>query len=155
MTNEERIAILEQKLKTLQVYYAAAMADATLRYGEAGVLAAVAERKRAEQLKAGAEMAKLYGISDPRQVFQKVQETYGCAEWVMEGTESGFAATCTNCMLCAISKKKGVFSPCQINCLSPIEAMVRGLSPGAEFVVKKTLWNDDECAVIVNNLGTS
>jgi len=29
---------LEQKVKTLQMYYAAVLADTTLRYGKAGIL---------------------------------------------------------------------------------------------------------------------
>ena len=37
MTSEERVAMLEQKLKTLQMFYAAVQADSTLRYGNAGI----------------------------------------------------------------------------------------------------------------------
>jgi len=146
---EERVAILEQKLKTLQMFYAAVQADATLRYGNAGILDHVTEQKLAEQIKTGAVSAERLGIKEPQEAFLKTQDTFGCANWVCEDTEDGFIATCTNCLLCAMSKKMGQYSPCWLNCLNPIEAMLQGVSPKAEFIVQKTLWDNANCAVRV------
>ncbi len=140
---------LEQKLKTLQMYYAAALADSTLRYGSAGILDKVTEQKRNEQINAGASLAERFGVKEPWQAFEKAQELYGCANWSREDTDNGFVAACTNCMLCAISKKSGPYSPCQIHCLSPIEAMVKAVAPDVDFVAKKTLWHDEKCIVRV------
>ncbi|MCL2671628.1 MAG: hypothetical protein FWF10_06295 [Clostridiales bacterium] len=137
----------EQKLKTLQMYYAAALSDATLRYGKAGILDEVTKQKRAEQMKIGAVLAERFGVKEPQEAFQRVQDTYGCANWGCEDTEDGFTATCTNCMLCTISKRMGDYSPCRIHCLSPIEAMIKGVAPNAEFVVEETLWNNNKCVV--------
>ena len=138
---------LEQKLKNLQMYYAAVLADSTFRYGKAGILDGITEQKRTEQMTNGVSLAQRFGIREPKQVFLKTQDTYGCANWTCEDSDDGFFAVCTNCMLCSISKKMGPYSPCQIYCLSPMEAMLKGISPNAEFIVEKTLWDDDKCAV--------
>ena len=144
---------LEQKLKTLQMYYAAALADSTLRYGKAGILDKVIEQKRDEQMKNGAALAERFGVKEPKQAFEKTKEMYGCANWFCEDKEDGFIATATNCMLCALSKRMGASSPCQIHCLSPIEAMVQGVNPGAAYKVEKTLWDNDKCVVMVTYKG--
>ena len=150
MTSEEKVVMLEQKLKTLQMFYAAVQADSALRYGNAGILDHVTEQKHAEQVKTGAVSAERLGIKEPKQAFLKTQDTFGCANWVCEDTVNGFIATCTSCMLCVISKKMGNYTPCQIHCLSPIEAMIKGVNPNTEFSVEKTLWNDDKCLVKVS-----
>ena len=149
MTSEERVAMLEHKLTILQMFYAAVQADSTLRYGNAGILDCVTEQKRVEQMKTGAISAERLGIKEPKQAFLKTQDIFGCANWVCEDAEDGFIATCTKCMLCAMSKKMGEHSPCQIHCLSPIEAMVKGIQSNAEFIIDKTLWDEDRCLVRV------
>ena len=150
MISEERIAALERKIKTLQMSYTGALADSVLRYSRAGILGEVTEEKRGEQMKGGAALALRFGIKEPKQAFQNVQELYECADWVYEDTETGFVATCTNCMLAAMCKKTGSGSPCRIYCLSPMEAAIKGLKPDAEFAVNKTLWDDERCEVKVN-----
>jgi len=149
MTSEEKVAMLERKLKTLQMFYAAVLADSTLHYGNAGILDRVTEQKHAEQMKTGTASAERLGIKEPKQTFLKTQDTFGCANWVCEDTKNGFSATCVNCMLCAMSKKMGQYSPCLLHCLNPIEAMLKGIAPNAEFIVDKTMWDDDKCAVRV------
>ena len=139
----------EQKVKTLQMLYAAALADSTLRYGNAGILDEVTAQKRAEQMRTGTSLSERFGVKEPKQAFEKVQDIYGCANWVCEDTDKGFNAVCTNCMLCALSKQMGAYSPCQVHCLSPIEAMIKGVNPRAEFAVEKTLWGSDKCVVQV------
>jgi len=138
---------MEQKLKTLQMYYAAALADSTLRYGKAGILDEVTAQKRGEQMASGAALAERFSVKEPQDVFLKTADTYGCADWVCEKTSDGFVATASRCILCAISKKICEYSPCQIHCLSPMEAMVKGIAPEAEFVVAETLWDSDKCKV--------
>jgi len=149
MTNEEKIILLEKKLKTLQMLYAAVLADSAFRYGSEGILDRVTEQKRAEQLKGGAEAAARLGVKEPKQAFGNVQDLCGCANWECTDTKDGFEAVANNCMLCAISKKMGNFSPCKIHCLSPIEAMIKGTSPNANFSVTGTLWDSGECKVII------
>ena len=139
----------EQKIKTLQMLYAAALADSVVRYGNFGILDDVAEQKRNEQFKNGKTLAERFGVQEPCDAFLKTADTYGCANWECEKTETGFTAKATNCMLCAISKNMGQYSPCKVHCLSPIEAMVKGVAPDAVFENESTLWDGDCCAVKV------
>jgi len=150
MTSEEKIAGLERKVKALQMAYTGALADSVLRYGKAGILDEVTKEKRDEQMKAGAALAGRFGVKEPKQAFVNVQDLFECADWAYEDTETGFTATCGNCMLCALCKKMGTDSPCRIYCLSPIEASIKGIKPDAEFAVKKTLWDDSRCEVKVS-----
>ena len=139
----------DQKLKTLQMYYAAALADSTLRYGRAGILDDVAAQKRAEQMAAGTALAGRFGVKKPQDAFLATADTYGCADWTCENTNGGFIATAGHCTLCAMAKHMGDYSPCKIHCLSPMEAMLKGVAPEAKFVVEETLWDSDECKVNV------
>jgi len=156
VTNEENIIILEQKnaaleqkLKTLQLYYAAAIADSVARYGREGILEKITNQKGEEQARNGAGLAARFGVTEPIQAIEKTRDTYGCADWVCTDTGSGFEAVASNCTLCAISKQMGQFSPCKIYCLQPIEAMIKGVSPDADFSVADTLWDSDKCEVDV------
>jgi hypothetical protein len=149
MSNDEKIIFLEQKVKTLQMYYSAALADSTLRYGKEGILDKITEQKRIEQVNNGSALAQMYSVKEPKQAFEKVQDMFGCADWVCEDIENGFTAVSKKCMLCVLSKKMGTYSPCQIYCLSPIEAMIKGVCPNAEFIIEKTLWDNDKCIVKV------
>ena len=149
MPNDERVDALENKLKTLQLYYAAALADSTVRYGNEGILDKITAQKKAEQTAGGAGLAARFGVAEPKHAFEKIRDAYGCADWVCTETGSGFEAVASKCTLCAIARQMGRFSPCQIHCLSPIEAMVKGVSPDAEFVVAGTLWDSGACKVTV------
>ena len=48
-----------------------------------------------------------------------------------------------------ISKQMGQFSPCRIYCLSPMEALIIGVAPEAEFSTLSTLWDSDKCKLCV------
>ena len=154
MSNEERIAALEQKLKTLQLGYAAALADSVVRYGNEGILDKITEQKRSEQMRNNAGLAARFGVSEPKQAIEKTRDTYGCANFVCTDTSGGFEAIATSCLLCSISKQMGGrFSPCRIHCLSPMEAMVKGVSPDSDFRVISTLWESDKCVIKVDQTG--
>jgi len=147
MTNDERTINLEQKIKTLQLTYAAALADSVVRYGNAGVLDKITEQKRAEQMNNGAALAAKLGVAEPKQAIEKTQDLFECADFVCIDTSSGFEAVATRCAICSISKQMGKYSPCQIYCLSPMEAMMKGVSPDTEFQVVSTLWESDRCII--------
>jgi len=147
MTDEEKITALEQKVKTLQLTYAAALADAVARYGNEGILDKITEQKRAEQTKNGASLAARLGVTEPKQAIENTRDTFGCANFTCADTPNGFEAVATSCTLCAISKRLGKFSPCQLFCLSPFEAMIRGVSPDAEVNVVSTLWDSEKCVI--------
>jgi len=156
MSDEERITTLEQKLKTLQLGYAAALADSVVRYGNEGVLDKITEQKKAEQMRNGTGLASRFGVTEPKQVIEKTRDTYGCANFVCTDTNGGFEAIATSCMLCSISRQMGGrFSPCRIYCLSPMEAMIKGVAPDVDFHVISTLWESEKCVIKVEKEGGS
>lgn len=141
---------LEYKAKLLQMVYASALSDSVLRMGREGVLEKVTSEKRAEQMLTGKARAGQFGISKPEEVFTKLSELFGCANWAIESEEEGFTAEATRCMLCAIAKKMGAPSPCNIHCLDPMEGMINGIDPDLAYDVKETLWSGQRCKVCVH-----
>ena len=141
-----------EKVRMLQAIYAGALADSVLRLGNEGVLEKVTSQKRAEQLSAGKARAAQMGIASPEEVFLKLSELMGCANWTIAANEDGsaFTATASRCMLCALAKKMGTQSPCHIHCLDPMEGMVKGLHSTAEYRVMSTLFEDVQCRVEVS-----
>lgn len=140
----------EAKVKTLQMVYAGALADATLRFDRQGVKEAVEAEKRAEQLASGKMRAAQMGIDRPDEVFLKLKDLFGCADWRIEKLEEdGFSATAEHCLLSAMAKKMNTSSPCKLYCLDPIEGMVKGLKPDIVFEVKSTCYEGSRCLVKV------
>lgn len=139
-----------EKVRTLQAVYAGALADTVLRLGNEGVLEKVTQQKRAEQLAGGKARAAQLGMTSPDEVFTRLADLMGCANWTVEADEGGgMTATASRCMLCAIAKKMGTQSPCHIYCLDPMEGMVIGLDEGAEYAVQSTLYEGDQCRVVI------
>jgi hypothetical protein len=140
---------LEQKLKLLQIVYASALADSTLRMGKEGVLEKVTQEKRKEQLMSGKARAAQFKIEKPEEVFMKLSELFGCANWAIKNEEESLTAEATGCMLCNIAKKMGAPCPCNIHCLDPMEGMIKGFDPDLNYDVKETLWSGQKCSVNV------
>lgn len=140
---------LEQKLKLLQIVYASALADFTLRLGREGIIEKVTSEKREEQMQMGRSRTAQFGICNPEEVFIKLSELFGCANWTIEREGEGFTAKATGCMLNTIAKKMGAQSPCNIYCLDPMEGMIKGIDSGLTFDVMETLWSGQKCLVEV------
>lgn len=138
---------MEQKVKMLQMVYAGALADSVLRMGREGILEKVTAEKREEQMRTGRERAAQFNIKTPGEVFEKLSETFECANWKVEQNDNGYTAEATRCMLCAMAKRMGAQSPCKIYCLDAMEAMVKGLDPDMEYIVGGTLWEGSKCTV--------
>lgn len=138
---------LEEKVKLLQAIYAGALADSVFRMGNEGILEKVTSEKREEQMQTGKYRAVQFGIKNPEEVFFKLSELFGCANWAVESDNADFKAEATKCMLCAIAKKMGAQSPCNIFCLDPMEGMIRGIDPTYSFDVNETLWSGQKCKV--------
>ena len=141
----------DRKIKMLQSVYAAVLADNVLQLGSEGVLDRVTERKRGDQLATGAMKAAQFGIEKIEDVFKGLYEIFGCSPWEVERKEDGLTAETASCMLCFFAKRMGAKSPCRIHCLDPMEGMVNGLEPGAEFIVRETLWDGGKCRVDVKS----
>ncbi len=139
----------EKKLQLLQMIYAGALADFVLQLEKEGILDKVTERKKSEGILTGKIRAAQFGITTPEGVFTTLSEIFNCANWTINKTEKGFSAENKGCKLCAIAKKIGSGNPCQIYCLDPMEAMVKGINPNAKYNVKETLWDNQRCLVEV------
>ena len=142
-----------EKVRVLQAVYAGALADSVLRLGNEGVLEKVTKQKKNEQLACGKARAAQLGIASPEEVFIKLSDLMGCADWSVadDASGSGFTATATRCMLCSLSKRMGTQSPCRIYCLDPIEGMVKGLLADADFDVQSTLYESSQCCVLIKD----
>jgi hypothetical protein len=142
-----------QQIKILQMAYAGVLADAVAQYDKESVLESVTERKRQYQMATGKMSAQQFGVSKPEEAFTKLVELFGCANWRISPEDGGFTAESTQCMLCGMAKKMQGASPCKIYCLNPMEAMVKGLEPEAEYEVLETLWDGEKCRVRVKSPG--
>lgn len=140
---------LEKKVKVLQGMYAGVLADSVLRMGREGILQKVADEKRAEQLQNGKMRAAQMGITEKQDVFAVLSDIFGCANWETTDAEYGFTAEASACMLCSLAKRMGAESPCNIYCLDPMEAMVKGMDDNANFTVQETLWEGQKCHVFI------
>lgn len=137
-------------IQALQLTYAGVIADATCQLGREGVLDNVVARKRREQLEQGGQKAARFGITSPEQVFTALSSLFRCANWKIERRDAGFVAVTKSCLLCGLTKQLSGPSPCRLYCLDPMEGMVKGVAPQAEFDVQETLWDGSQCAVRVS-----
>jgi len=141
-----------EKLKAVQMIYAGALADMTLRMSNTGVLEKITQEKREEQFATGKSRALQMGITKPEEVFTRLSDLMGCANWQIEKNDhEEFRAIAKGCALCAIAKRIGAPSPCNPFCLNPMEGMVIGLDPNAGFCVEETLYEGNECRVFVSS----
>jgi len=139
----------ERKIKTLQMFYSAALADAVFRMGNEGILQKVTDQKKSEQMLSGKARAQQLGIAKAEQVFEVLPEIFECADWKITPDANGFAAEARSCMLCGMAKKMGAQSPCNLYCLDAMEGLVKGVEPDAHYQVESTLWNAEQCRVSV------
>jgi hypothetical protein len=139
-----------QHIRILQHAYAAQLADATTRYGKAGILEQVTEERRAARLSSGAvKAAAKMGVTEPAAAFTTSAGLFGCADWTVAPDDDGFVATASRCLLCALVKQMAGPSPCRLFCLDPIEGMIVGLAPDAAVDVQETLYDGGACRVRV------
>lgn len=138
---------LEKKIHILQAMYAGALADSVLRMGQEGILEKVTQAKRMEQMQVGRMRAAQLGITCPQEVFKVLSDVFGCANWSITDLDHGFKAVATSCMLCSLAKKLGAQSPCNIYCLDPMEAMVKGTNSSASVSIQETLWQENACKI--------
>lgn len=142
---------VEKKLALMQNTYAASVAETVNTYAKLQVLDRIVESKAERQAQTAGPMMAMLGIDTAENVFLTLSGVFGCANWQVEKTETGFAATATACKLCALSKKMGGANPCRGWCLDPMAAMVSKLTAdSADFHVKSTLMEGDQCQVEVN-----
>ncbi len=139
----------EERLKSLQRIYIAFYADTIKQYGDEGILEKVTAQKREQQLLNAKSMVAQFGAATVKDIFQNVREIFNCANWEVCETQNETVATATGCPLCVYAKKIGTQNPCDIFCLNPLEAMVKGLDEELSFKVSETLWDGKQCIISI------
>ena len=136
-------------MNQLQMIYTMQLLDALKQYQNFSILDEVTEVKRKEQIMQGKTKIEHMGITSVDQIFQYLNETFGCAKWEVD-LGNNFASTKT-CMLQAIAKKMNLPSPCKLFCLDPIEGLLNGIDENIKVTVQKTLWDKDECRLYLKD----
>lgn len=139
----------EKKLALLQYTYAAALAEAVNVYARVNVLNDIVASRKTRQVQAAPQLNSQLGVKTVEEVFARLSEIYGCANWSVEITNDGYTAMATSCKLCALSKRMGGANPCNGWCLDPMFAMIAAVSgiDSIDMVVESTLMDNDCCRV--------
>ena len=142
---------IEKRLALLQYTYAASVAETVNTYEKLKVLENIVEARKERQAQSAPFLNQQLGIETVEDVFNKLSEIYGCANWAVEETDDGYAATATACKLCALSKKTGGANPCNGWCLDPMFAMITAVSriAGENMTVESTLMDGDCCKLSI------
>lgn len=141
---------MEKNLKTLQLFYAAALADSVYHYNNAGILGTLTEEKYKRQCITAPSQLKQLNINHPAELFTTFSKLFGCIHWEVEQNDTELRARGTSCLLCALAKKINAPAPCHMYCINPFKAMLKSIEPGYKLDVEKTLWNDTECLFCVS-----
>lgn len=144
---------IEKKLALMQNTYAAAIAETVNTYEKLKVLDSIVEQKRGRQAQTSPYMNTQLGINSPDEVFTKLADVFGCANWIVERTANGYVATATSCKLCALSKRAGGANPCYGWCLDPMIAMITAVTNGEtgseHITVQSTMMTGECCKVAI------
>ncbi|MFL0198716.1 hypothetical protein ACJDU8_24640 [Clostridium sp. WILCCON 0269] len=138
---------LEKKIKFLENFYVAILADSVYRYTKEGILARIVEEKRKEQMKCGSKLVENMEVTSIEDVFMNFNEIFNCAKWEIIKEKDCFIAANKVCKLYGLCKKNGAGKPCDIYCLNPLESMIKGLNHAYGFTVKETLWDETKCEI--------
>ena len=142
----------EKILALLRNTYAASIAETVNTYDRLMVLDTIVESRKERHAQTAPFLNQQLGIETVEEVFGKLSEVFGCADWSVEKVDDGYIATATSCKLCALSKKMGGANPCNGWCLNPMFAMITATTKidAGSLVVVSTLMTGDCCKVLVN-----
>lgn len=144
---------IENRLIMVQNTYAASIAETVNNYEKLGALEAIVERRKERQVQTAPYLNQQLDIQSVEDVFYKLYEIYGCANWTVKKIEDGYIAMATSCKLCALTRKMGGANPCNGWCLDPMIAMLSCVSKidSKQITVESTLMNDDCCKVSIDD----
>ena len=142
---------IEKRLAMLQYTYAASIAETVNTYHKLKVLDTIVKERKERQAQTAPYLNQQLGIESVEDVFYKLSEIYGCANWSVKKTTDGYIATATSCKLCALSKKMGGANPCNGWCLDPMIAMLSAAMKidAQRISVESTLMADDLCKIVI------
>ncbi len=141
----------EKKLALMQNTYAAAIAETVNNYEKLKVLDSIVEKKKERQPQTAPYINQQLGVETVEDVFIKLSDVFGCADWNVEKLTDGYCATAKMCKLSALSIRMGGANPCKGWCLDPMSAMITAVTSGeiksADIEVTSTLMDGECCKV--------
>ncbi len=144
---------LEKNMGILQNVYATAIAESVNIYANAGILPGVEAQKKARQVQIAPYMIRQLGIVSIDEVFTRLSDIFGCANWVVEKDSEKIVAHATTCKLCALAKKMGTASPCNGWCIDPMTAMIQTIATNEGYTAfietNSTLMKDSACKLTI------
>ena len=142
----------EKALTLLQNIYAASIAETANTYDRLMALDTIVEKRKGRHAQTASFLNQQLGIETVQEVFVKLSEVFGCADWSVEKADDGYIATAASCKLCALSKKMGGANPCNGWCLDPMFAMITAATriDAGSIVVESTLMTGDCCKVLID-----
>lgn len=142
---------VDSRLAVLQNTYAASVAETVNTYEKLRMLDSIVEKRKERQRQTAPLLNQQLGIETVEDVFSKLSEIFGCANWVVEKTNDGYVATATTCKLSALSKRMGGANPCSGWCLDPMFAMIAAVSKidCENLVVESTLMDGNCCKIVL------
>jgi len=144
---------IEKRLSLLQYIYSASLAETVNTYGRINVLDGIVGKRKERQAQSAPVLNQQLDVKNVEDVFGKLSELFGCANWTVEKTSDGYTAVATACRLCSLSKKMGGADPCRGWCLDPMFAMISAVSGinGENMTVESTLMNGCCCKVLIKD----
>lgn len=133
-----------KEIKTLQLYYSAALLDSLKQYEKNNILEKVtSEKKEIQKLSAKAQLNHLQ-IDDIEKLYSDFAKIFGCANWeLMHKDKETVTFKTSTCLLCALAKKQQAPKPCDMFCINPFKALAKEL--GYNLEIKETLWEQNKC----------
>jgi hypothetical protein len=83
---------IEKLLTMLQNTYAASVAETVNAYEKLKVFETIVERPRERQLQTAPYLNQQLDIQSIEDIFYKLSEIYGCANWTVKKNEDGYVA---------------------------------------------------------------
>ena len=142
----------EKTLALLRNIYAASIAETANTYDRLMVLDTIVEKRKGRHAQTAPFLNQQLGIETVQEVFVKLSEVFGCADWSVAEVDDGYIAMAASCKLCALSKKMGGANPCNGWCLDPMFAMITAATKidSGSIVVESTLMTGDCCKVLID-----
>lgn len=133
------------KIEVLRKISFMQMIEAMTNYEKHGIRDAVINDKRERDLAEGPAKCAMFGLQSPEDFLNFSMEAFNCVQWELTETENGFDAETKSCVACHMAKEAKAPSICEMHCINPFLAVIKGINPEGELTVKETLWEGNRC----------
>lgn len=138
MDNATKVDVLRQ-ISFMQII------EAMSNYEKHGIREKVIADKKAKDLAEGPTKCKMFGLQTPEDFLNFSMDAFNCVDWKYEYNEEGFTATTHSCVACHMAKEVSAPSICEMHCINPFLAVIKGINPEGDLTVEETLWEGEKC----------